>query len=305
MVATLTLDLKDSRKYKDKERALVQSYLILLTEAFNQIFKKSILRELRFTGGDELQGLFSDPECAFLCLRLFQRMLFSIPFHAGIGIGEWSTIIEDKDTFYQDGTAFQRARTAIDKAKKDSENTALICSETQKDPIFNALLNCCFLLINKNTQYQNELGLILECSFPIQPYEKLDLNTLLKLPVIMKKHAPAYVMNQSSENDSFTDKNNQNINGENYKQISPLLKLCKPIPIFTSSDSSLDTLVYQNSHPFGAASKLAEFIDLKRQNIDSALRKSDIYTERSLAIALKNVLHSFASDITYAKEADK
>ena len=114
MVAALTLDLKNSQKYDYKKRADIQKYLIDIVDIMNHVFRASLLRDLRFNGGDEMQGLFQDPENAFLCLRLFQHSLHNIPFHAGIGIGEWTTVIDDKDTFYQDGTAYHRARRAID-----------------------------------------------------------------------------------------------------------------------------------------------------------------------------------------------
>lgn len=277
MHAALTLDLKSSQKYSLEKRTAIQKYLIDIVDALNRVFHVGLLRELRFNGGDELQGLFRDPGDAFLCLRLFQRSLYGIPFHAGIGIGEWTTKIEDKDTFYQDGSAYHRARHAIDQSKKDKDYTAVICTETNRDPVLNAMLNSSIQLINKSISSHKELILLFECCFPLQSYTHLDLNALDQLLEIASSY---------TNSEKYVLKENTN---SHYASIRYAIDSA---PLATDAGN---TLIFQEAHPFGAATKLAEITGLLRQQIDRALYSSNIYTERALALALLSELHTFNS----------
>lgn len=306
MVAVLTLDLRNSKMYHKEKRNEIQQYLIRVTDHLNLLFATGLLRSLRFSGGDELQGLFRNPDSAFLCLRMFQRMLRQIPFHAGIGIGEWTTVVDERDTFYQDGPVYHRARKAIDQSKKETDYTALICSGTERDPFLNALLNSCMRFMQRNSAYQNELAVLLECRFPIQPKLPLNPNMLEKTPSIIKtapvrsqeSFTPVQVLSLAEKNHPFdyiSDK----------KTASPLEALQKPITVLPETHSSSDNLIFRNGHPFRAASELAEYTGLKRQAVDSALRSSGTYIERSVALALVEALNEFSSETLSRKEIDQ
>lgn len=291
MVAALTLDLKNSQKYDYKKRADIQKYLIDIVDIMNHVFRASLLRDLRFNGGDEMQGLFQDPENAFLCLRLFQHSLHNIPFHAGIGIGEWTTVIDDKDTFYQDGTAYHRARRAIDLSKKEKEYTAIICSETNRDPILNSMLNSCFQLTNKSITSQKALILLLELCYPIQASTSMNtdlLSDLLSLVSGSYTGVQNIVLSESIET---------------YNDIIEQYQLWDKSDPDMSSTNTSHNLIFPDAHPFGAAKRLADISGSTRQNIDKALHTSNVYTERALALALLSELRSFSSDKTPDKEA--
>ena len=289
MFAALTLDLKSSQKYAFEKRTAIQKYMINIVDILNRIFCAALIRDLRFNGGDELQGLFQDPRDAFLCLRLFQRALYNTPFHAGIGIGDWTTRIDDKDTFYQDGSAYHRARRAIDIAKKDKDYTAVICSETNRDPVLNAMLNSCIQLINKGTASQKALILLFECCYPLQSATHIDINAMDQfLDVASHSYTGSenYVLLESTESYNSFINNPIDI-----------------VPPNTESNTTSDTLIYQDAHPFGAATRLADITGSLRQHIDRAIYSSNIYTERALALALLSELRSFSSDIMPDKEA--
>ena len=269
MVAALTLDLKNSQKYDLMRRNDLQRYLIDITDKLNLVFHGSLLRELRFNGGDEIQGLFQEPGNAFLCLRLFHRCLHKIPFHAGIGIGEWSTVIDNKDTFYQDGSAYHRARKAIELSKKEKEYTAVISSGTGRDPVLNAMLNSCFQLMAKSTESQNTLLLLFECCYPLQSSVQINLNALEKLlPVVFHDYRVSRTPVLSETAEAYIQ----------------------------DSDTSNDSLVFQDAHPFGAAKRLADIMGSTRQNIDKALYATNVYAERAAALALLFELRAFVSD---------
>lgn len=283
MNAALILDLKKSRKYSIDERNEIQQYLVKITDALNELFEKRIVRELRFNGGDELQGLFSDPESAFLCLRMLSRTLYRIHYHAGIGIGEWTTVVNERDTFYQDGPVYHRARKAIDLAKKESDYTAMIVSDKECDPVLNAMLNGCYRLISSNSSYQNELAILLECRYPIlhdYPFQYGAMSSLLE---IIRNNNNITMKQRTHGNDTDIIETNKVINQKVILNESSIVE-------YIELNQKTDDVFFKNSHPYGAASELAEYTELTRQAVDKALRKANTYTERSLAIAIVKML---------------
>ncbi len=286
MTAVLMLDLKDSKKYSNQERNRIQQYLVQITDNLNDVFREKLLRNLSFKGGDELQGLFCNPESAFLCLRLFWRALHTIKCHAGIGIGEWTTVVEGRDTYYQDGPVYHRARRAIEYAKKETDYAAIVLSDTDHDPVINAMINSCYRLTCGNSAYQNELAILLECRYPISGGSSLDLKALEAFPEAVKKKD---IKNMEAR--SRTQKTAEQADEEKKAaQTSPLWRLNGPIRAAAETNHSSDSVIFQHSHPYGAASELAEYTGLTRQAVDHALRKADIYTERAIAMAIVSEL---------------
>lgn len=277
MTAALILDLQKSRSYSDKDRNNIQQYLILVTDILNEIFAERIEKKMRFNGGDEIQGLFKDQESAFLCLRMISRALHTIKYHAGIGIGEWTTIVEERDTFYQDGPVYHRARNAIDMAKKESDYTAMIVSETEHDPVLNAMLNSCYRLINSNSPYQNELAILLECRYPILQDYPFKTEALSEFLEIVKS-------NYGKTMDALSRFQDTIIRAQ--EQMSKGFTLNESMGKYIEINHPTDSVIFKYGHPYGAASELAEYTGLTRQAVDNALRKGNAYTERSVALAI-------------------
>lgn len=284
MYAALILDLEKSKRYSNENRNEIQQYLVKTADFLNQVFDAGILKELRFNGGDELQGLFRNPTSAFLCLRMFWRALNGIKFHAGIGIGEWTTIIEDRDTYYQDGPVYHQARNAVETAKKETDYTAVIVSKTEYDPILNAMLNSCYKLIQGASSYQNELAILLECRYPILQDYPFNLNVLAEFPGMVKSHYRKSTDPVARIRDAIST------GLEEWKdsQSSPIQRLSEPIKAYTDTNHPLDDVIFRYSHPYGAAKELSDYTGLTRQAVDNALRKGDVYTERSIALAIVN-----------------
>lgn len=271
----LIVDLKDSRKYPPESRNELQAFLIETAEMLNEIFGLTPEGSLSFSGGDELQGLFPGADAAFLCLRLLRRIFFPIPLHAGLGLGEWTTVVPARNSYYQDGSAYHRAREAIDWAKRDTDNSALLMSGGEGDPGRNAMLNACFRLTEQNTAHQNQLSLLLEFLYPILP-EGAGAEAargLSRLPALMRKRDELEVFAGERGRIRESVFQSKTLAGP-YGPPSERLerdggRLCSPF-----------------AHPYGAASTVADAAGLTRQAVDTALRASNVYAERALAIAL-------------------
>ena len=111
------VDLKNSRSYDIQDRNNIQNSILSSINILNKIFKNSIEKEVEFSAGDEIQGLFISPQSAYLYYRLFSMLIFPIQIHTGIGFGTWDIRVENESSTAQDGTVYHNARKAIDEAK--------------------------------------------------------------------------------------------------------------------------------------------------------------------------------------------
>ncbi len=67
MPAALLIDIKDSRKYDTESRNEIQQYFVWLTDYVNLVFKPALIKELCFSAGDAIQGLFNGISEAYTC----------------------------------------------------------------------------------------------------------------------------------------------------------------------------------------------------------------------------------------------
>lgn len=82
--------MKRSRSYSVEDRNSIQNFIITVIEELNEVFSGSLAKNVEFSGGDEVQGLFLDPEAAYLYFRMFCMLIFPVEIRAGIGVGEWN-----------------------------------------------------------------------------------------------------------------------------------------------------------------------------------------------------------------------
>ena len=266
MSCVLTVDMKHSKGYGAEERRALQDYLIDVAELLNRVFAASLEKELRFSGGDELQGLFRDLGGAVLCFRLLRRAVFPLPLHAGFGLGDWTVNVPERDTFYQDGPAFHLAREAVEQAKGDTDRDAVVRSGDEgRDAAANAMLNAALRLTERNTAHQNELAVLLECLYPLDPGGVLDGAALVQLPTLMLERYGI----------AFYEKR--------------VLQAQKPPVMAMAADR--DRAAPQSAepcaaHPRGAATAVAQAAHLTRQAVDTALRSANVYHERALILSM-------------------
>jgi hypothetical protein len=163
----LIIDLKRSRSYSVEDRNSIQNYIIMVSEKLNQVFSNSLARDVEFSAGDEVQGLFISPESAYLYFRMFCMLVSPVEIRAGIGVGEWNVKIENASTTAQDGPAYHNARNAIENVKDALGYSVLLYSGTKIDLFLNAVINTSFALTSNHSEYQNELMLLSELLYPI------------------------------------------------------------------------------------------------------------------------------------------
>ena len=119
--SVLMIDLKNSRSYSIQDRNNLQNSILNSIKILNKAFKNSIKKEVEFSAGDEIQGLFTSPHSAYLYYRLFSIIIFPIEIHSGIGYGTWDIVMDNESGTAQDGTVYHNARKAIDEAKNSLE----------------------------------------------------------------------------------------------------------------------------------------------------------------------------------------
>ena len=83
----LIVDLEKSRSYTPEVRNSIQNYILSVMRALNELYENSLAKEVEFSAGDEVQGLFFSPESAYLYLRMLSMLVFPVKVRAGIGIG--------------------------------------------------------------------------------------------------------------------------------------------------------------------------------------------------------------------------
>ena len=71
----LIADIKGSRKYRAEERGYLQDLTNESLLFANELFKEGIEKEVVFSAGDEVQGLFREPATAFLYYRFLCFLL--------------------------------------------------------------------------------------------------------------------------------------------------------------------------------------------------------------------------------------
>ncbi|MFV0353481.1 MAG: SatD family protein [Oscillospiraceae bacterium] len=165
--AALLIDVKNSKEYQRKERTEIQTFIKETINVLNQWFEKNLRFSVVFSAGDEVQGLFTNPQAAYLYFRLFEMLVFPVRVRAGIGVGEW----EIKDTSGlstgQDGPAYHNARNAIEHADRAPGCSVLLFSGTKEDLYINSGMCMPSMIVGGQSNVQNWLYLLYELASPL------------------------------------------------------------------------------------------------------------------------------------------
>ena len=89
----LIADIKGSRKYRAEERGYLQDLTNESLLFANELFKEGIEKEVVFSAGDEVQGLFREPATAFLYYRFLCFLLGPGVLRGGLGVGTFISTI--------------------------------------------------------------------------------------------------------------------------------------------------------------------------------------------------------------------
>jgi hypothetical protein len=123
----------------------------------NKKFVDHILVDFRPTAGDEFQGALIDPKKAY-AIYIFIKSRLPVEIYYGIGIGDVERPLA-KDIVSMRGSAFYRARSAVELCKKKKRNILIKSSDTtnQIDEVINTVLNFIEVLENSRTKRQQEI----------------------------------------------------------------------------------------------------------------------------------------------------
>ncbi|EEO39838.2 hypothetical protein FSCG_00551 [Fusobacterium vincentii 4_1_13] len=259
--SVLMVDLKNSRSYNIKDRNNIQNSILSSINILNKIFKNSIEKEVEFSAGDEIQGLFISPQSAYLYYRLFSMLIFPIQTHTGIGFGTWDIRIDNASSTAQDGTVYHYARKAIDEAKKSLEYSVLFYSKSKNDIIVNSLINASTLLSSKQSEYQNKLMLLTEILYPIASGDMIEYE---KLKELLK-----FIQFEKKEN--------------------LILDIDYPI---ISTQSEKESFYITKGKKRGLSTEISKLLGVSRQSVEKAIKTGNIYELRNLTIAVLKAMDS-------------
>lgn len=163
----LMADLKKSRTLPSSQRNVVQELLDSSMRLLNMRFRNQLAKEVVFSAGDEIQGLFTDFAGAFLYFRLLNMIMMPGRMRAGIGAGTWDVRIESGSTG-QDGPVYHCARRAIEHAKGSRLYDVCYCSGRSNDGFMTVELDHSFGICASRTKAQNDLALFIELLHPVR-----------------------------------------------------------------------------------------------------------------------------------------
>lgn len=273
----LMIDLKRSRSYTKEDRNSIQYYIMNVINLLNTLYCREIVREVDFSAGDEIQGLFASAEAAYLYYRMFSIWLHSVEIRAGIGVGGWDVQIDRKGTTSQDGPAYHNARSAIKNADDSEGYPVLFFSGSRSDITINTIIGGAASIMAKQSAYQNQIMLITELLFPICNY-----------------YVRAY--------DNITPRDIERFLYEKSRFDHEMCKIMRPLPLDRLTDNSMgiidpvhveeareETKFYITSgKQRGIPTKLASIMDISRQTIEKTIKAGNIYTARNMAITAIN-----------------
>ena len=272
--AALIVDLKNSRSYSHEERNLIQHFIDETIHVLNRIYYDNIVRDVDFSAGDEIQGLFKSSDAAYTYYRMLSMLLHPIKTRAGIGVGSWDVQLENKGTTGQDGRAYHNARFAIENADEIEGYPILIYSESSADMMINTVIGAAASITAKQTVNQNQIMLITELLFPIYSSctYSLEFNAPHQIqPLLQRKHDLDHRIEEVAKPLPL-----DHVAPDAIVAISPINAL------ETSEDFSF---LITNGKKRGIPTALSKLLGIRRQTIEKTLKAGNIFTARNMAIA--------------------
>lgn len=274
--SAIIIDLIKSRSYSVNDRTAIQNHIIAVINQLNDVFAHVIARKVEFSAGDEVQGLFTSPQAAFLYFRMFNMFISPVDVRAGIGVGEWSIKVENASTTAQDGPAYHNARRAIEEVKNSLGYSVLLYSGNENDIFINSAINTSFILTSNQSEYQNELMLLFELLYPIDAHKIINPQ---------KMHLLSDLVTTKNKLNYYTYfKKSRTVKKYPFDAIQYLnIEAC---PIDAINDDS--TFYVSSGKKRGLPMQLSDILGITRQSIEKTFKTANIYAVRSSAVvALK------------------
>lgn len=271
--AALIVDLKKSRGYTKEDRTHIQYYIMDILSLLNHLYRRDIVRAVDFSAGDEIQGLFSTPEAAYLYYRMLSMWLHPVEIRAGIGVGSWDVQIDNKGTTFQDGPAYHNARYAIKNADDSEGYPVLFYSGSRSDITINTIIGGAASIMAKQSVYQNQIMLMTELLFPICNYYVRAYDYL----------TPNDVEHFLHEKSLLSRETDRGMRPLPFDRLS--CSIVEAIDPINAEDAKEETTFYiTTGKQRGIPTKLASIMDISRQTIEKTIKAGNIYTARNMAI---------------------
>lgn len=272
--AALMIDLKKSRSYLQWERKLIQHYISDVLEVLNEIFREELVREMEFSAGDEVQGLFDSSENAYLYFRMFELLLHPVKLRAGIGVGDWEVRMEGQGSTSQDGTAYHNARYAIECTQDGEENEILLYS-ADRDYMINALIGHLSAMAERRSIYQNQLALLTEWMFPLlekKTSEHMPAKFLEAEGLLQRKNGFDHEIGRVNKSLPF-----DRLNREALENVGVVL--------LREEEGLKDFFYITRGKQRGIPTQLTNVLGMNRQSIEKTLRAAEVFSARNMALA--------------------
>lgn len=272
--AALMIDLKKSRSYLQWERKLIQHYISDVLEVLNEMFREELVREMAFSAGDEVQGLFDSSENAYLYFRMFELFLHPVKLRAGIGVGDWEVRMEGQGSTSQDGTAYHNARYAIERTQDGEENEILLYS-ADRDYMINALIGHLSAMAERRSIYQNQLALLTEWMFPLlekKTSEHMPAKFLEAEGLLQRKNGFDHEIGRVNKSLPF-----DRLNREALENVGVVL--------LREEEGLKDFFYITRGKQRGIPTQLANVLGMNRQSIEKTLRAAEVFSARNMALA--------------------
>lgn len=266
----LMIDIIDSRRLASEDREPIQVYVKECIQVLNGIFEPSLEKEVIFSAGDEVQGLFRESMAALLYARLFRRLIYPIKVRVGIGVGGWETRIENGTSNEQDGSSYHNARAAISSLNDSDISSIRVNSGSKNDIFLNTYIDSSLLIERKQSTYQTQLLLLIDLMVPIFDSSAMKQDRYSNIIGLVRKwsgssHYPASLKPNRNwdrlPDYSFTE--NQAI------FISKLASINEPSGRYSTVKR-------------GISKKISEIWGTTRQNIESIMKAGNIEEIRNI-----------------------
>lgn len=287
----LVADIKDSRT-GDKERWKdLTTLLEKIRIELNKVFHANMEKEVVFTEGDSIQGVFYHIQEAYLYGRLLQKLFTPEVIRVGLGVGKVFSALEEKNSNYSTGQAFVNAKDALWWAKSLNYDFYVL-PKTNKSMDINLIIELVSAIKSLQTDYQKELDLMVECIYGFWNYSfsyptiellkilktKNSLGTFNDLDNQEPKNArmSLFLSNWDSEFMEFVHIVNLDFDGENYDDIGKVV------------------------NPQGIQSDIALLTESKRQTISKMYNLARIEQIRKYEAVIYKKLGEFYDDNSFS-----
>lgn len=283
--SSMMFDIIDSRKLENRYE--VQAYMKSIVDYLNLVFEKSLKKPLKFSAGDEVQGLFCSPLAAYICVRFCMILCYPVRIRAGIGYGKLAFDNEKWDSTELDGVVYHNARYALESFKSKNDSGIRIKTDTSWDMYINALFYSSQLIQSDQSSNALDVKLISELLFPLFDEEMMasytdfidELNGILTKRSEIQKHdlyIDSKIKNPFSKNEM-----------EKELYFPSKLKRYQEVPvkdILAESDLLVDRIWKK-----GMSTIISEIIGTTRQNIDKHIRSGKIVDNRVIDFTVAGI----------------